>query len=90
MRECGRGRLEVADSHAGMHVAVWLRDKCDADLDPMLAHADSLGLGLHTIRPHYLQRPVRAGLLLGYCGLSPAQIRDAMPLLEQVLDRAYA
>jgi GntR family transcriptional regulator/MocR family aminotransferase len=90
LRECSRGRLEIADSHAGMHLVVWLRDKRDADLDAMLAHAEQLGLGLHTIRPHYLHQPERAGLLMGYCGLSPAQIREAMPLFEQVLDRAYA
>jgi GntR family transcriptional regulator/MocR family aminotransferase len=90
LRECSRGRLEIADSHAGMHLVVWLRDKRDADLDAMLLHAEQLGLGLHTIRPHYLHQPERAGLLMGYCGLSPAQIREAMPLFEQVLDRAYA
>lgn len=89
LREVGRGRIDVADSHAGMHVVVWLRDKRDADLDAIVAHGESLGLGLHTIRPHYLQRPERAGLLMGYCGLSPAQIVEAMPLFAQVLDRAY-
>ena len=61
-----------------------------AALDAILAHGESIGLGLHTIRPHYLRRPPRAGLLMGYCGLSTAQIREAMPLFEQVLDRAYA
>ncbi|MUV13907.1 PLP-dependent aminotransferase family protein [Noviluteimonas gilva] len=90
LREIGKGRLEIADSHAGMHLVVWLKDKPDAALDAMLAHGESIGLGLYTIRPHYLRRPHRAGLLMGYCGLSPAQIREAMPLFEQVLDRAYA
>ena len=90
LREIGKGRLEIADSHAGMHLVVWLKDKADAALDAMLAHGESIGLGLFTIRPHYLRRPHRAGLLMGYCGLSPAQIREAMPLFEQVLDRAYA
>jgi GntR family transcriptional regulator/MocR family aminotransferase len=89
LREVGRGRIDIADSHAGMHVVVWLRDKRDADLDAIVAHGEALGLGLHTIRPHYLQRPERAGLLMGYCGLSPAQIAEAMPLFAQVLDRAY-
>ena len=90
LREVGAGRLEVADSHAGMHVVVWLRDKGNEDLDAVLAHAQSLGLGLHPIRPHYLRPPTRAGLLMGYCGLSVAQIREAMPVFARVLDRAYA
>ena len=89
LRAIGRDRIDIADSHAGMHVVVWLRDKRDADLDAIVAHAEALGLGLHTIRPHFLQRPERAGLLMGYCGLSPAQIDEAMPLFAQVLDRAY-
>ncbi|MGO4551658.1 PLP-dependent aminotransferase family protein [Lysobacter sp. 2RAF19] len=90
LREVGKGRLEIADSHAGMHVVVWLKDKSDAALDAILAHGQSLGLGLFTLRPHYLRRPQRAGLLMGFCGLSAAQIREAMPLFEAVLDRAYA
>lgn len=89
LREVGKGRLEIADSHAGMHLVVWL-DKPDSALDAILAHGQSLGLGLFTLRPHYLRRPQRAGLLMGFCGLSAAQIREAMPLFAEVLDRAYA
>jgi len=90
LRECGKGRIEIADSHAGMHLVVWLRDRSNADLDAMLADARALGLGLYPIRPHYLRRPERAGLLMGYCGMSVAQIREALPLFARVLDRAYA
>jgi len=90
LRECSKGRLDIADSHAGMHLVVWLRGKKNADLDPILAHAQKLGLGLHTIRPHYLRAPEGAGLLMGYCGLSVAQIREAMPVFARVLDAAYA
>ena len=84
------GRLDINDSHAGMHLVVWLRGKKNADLDSMLAHAQRLGLSLHTIRPHYLRAPEGAGLLMGYCGLSVAQIREAIMLFGRVLDAAYA
>lgn len=90
LREVGKGRLEIADSRAGMHLVVWLRGKRNADLDAIVEHAQRLGIGLHTIRPHYLVAPEGAGLLMGYCGLSVAQIREAMPVLERVLDAAYA
>jgi GntR family transcriptional regulator/MocR family aminotransferase len=90
LRDIGKGRLEIADSRAGMHLVVWLRGKRNADLDAILEHALTLGIGLHTIRPHYLHAPEGAGLLFGYCGLSVAQIREAMPLLARVLDAAYA
>lgn len=86
---CSDGRLHIADSHAGMHLVVWLRGKHDDALDAVLAHARRLGVGLHSIRPHYLRRPERAGLLMGYCGMSVAQIREAMPLFARVLDAAY-
>ena len=90
LRECGKGRIEIADSHAGMHLVVWLRDRSNADLDALLADARAMGLGLYPIRPHYLRPPARAGLLMGYCGMSVAQIREALPLFARVLDRAYA
>ena len=73
-----------------MHLVVWLKELPDSALDAIVAQGDALGIGLHTIRPHYLRRPPRAGLLMGYCGLSVAQIKEAIPLFEQVLDRAYA
>jgi GntR family transcriptional regulator/MocR family aminotransferase len=90
LRECGKGRIEIADSHAGMHLVVCLRDRSNADLDALLADARAMGLGLYPIRPHYLRQPARAGLLMGYCGMSVAQIREALPLFARVLDRAYA
>jgi GntR family transcriptional regulator/MocR family aminotransferase len=90
LHACSRGRLDIADSRAGMHLVVWMRGKHDDTLDAMLDHAQRLGVGLHSIRPHFLRPPERAGLLMGYCGMSVAQIREAMPLFEQVLDAAYA
>jgi GntR family transcriptional regulator/MocR family aminotransferase len=45
LRAIGAGRIDIADSHAGMHLVVWLRDKTHADLDGLLAHAHQLGWG---------------------------------------------
>jgi GntR family transcriptional regulator/MocR family aminotransferase len=89
LRAVGAGRIDIADSHAGMHLVVWLRGKTHADLERMMAHAHQLGLGLHSIRPHYLDPPDRAGLLMGYCGLSVAEINEALPVFARVLDAAY-
>jgi GntR family transcriptional regulator/MocR family aminotransferase len=89
LHACSEGRIRIADSHAGMHLVVWLRDKTNADLDGILAHAHQLGLGLYSIRLHYMQPPQQAGLLMGYCGLSVAEIREALPVFARVLDRAY-
>ncbi|MFC3552048.1 PLP-dependent aminotransferase family protein [Lysobacter cavernae] len=75
-------RLEVADSHAGMHLVVWLKNRSAAEGEAFIARARSLGLGLYPIAPYYLDPPDRAGLLLGYGGLSVAEINEAMKLFE--------
>ena len=90
LRAMGRGRLEIADSHAGMHLAVWLRDRDRAQGDAFIANARSRGLGLFPIWPYYLAPPDNAGLLLGYGGLSVAEIEQALVIFEQCLQDAYA
>lgn len=86
LRRCGAGRLEVNDSHAGMHLVVWLSNRSREDGEAFIARARSLGLGLYPIAPYYLAPPDRAGLLLGYCGLSVAEISDAVELFAACLD----
>ena len=89
LRRCSEGRLDIADSHAGMHLVVWLRDLRAVDRDGFIAAGHRLGLGLHSIHPHYIAPPDRLGLLMGYCGLSVAQIREALPLFARLLDETY-
>ena len=86
LEQCSRGRLRVDDSHAGMHLVVWLKDRSAAEGEAFIAHARGLGLGLYPIAPYYLQPPDRAGLLLGYCGLSVAEIHAAVALFATCLD----
>lgn len=90
LRAISAGRLEIADSRAGMHLVAWLRDKNAADGEAMIAHGHRLGLGLHSIRPHYLEPPDRAGLLMGYGGMSVTEIQEALVLFSRCLDAAYA
>ncbi|HRQ66183.1 MAG TPA: PLP-dependent aminotransferase family protein, partial [Xanthomonadaceae bacterium] len=47
LRECSRGRLEIADSRAGMHLVVWLRGRTQAEGEALIALARSRGLGLY-------------------------------------------
>ena len=54
LRACSRGRLEIADSNAGMHLVVWLRGRTRADGEALIAHAHERGLGLYAITPYYL------------------------------------
>lgn len=79
-------RVQIADSHAGMHVVVWMPDYGYAQVDTLIAHARERGLGLYPITPHYQQRPPVPGLMLGYSSLAKAQLRDAMQLFGECLD----
>ncbi|MGH9642227.1 MAG: PLP-dependent aminotransferase family protein [Terriglobales bacterium] len=86
LRKYGRDRVRVADSHAGMHVVVWLPGYDYAKLDALIDHAHERGLGLYPMAPHYHTRPATPGLLLGYCGLPVTELREAMRLFGKCLD----
>ena len=79
-------RVEIVDSPAGMHVVVWLRDYDKARMAALLELAASRGLGMYAMEPHYLSPPSRQGLMLGYCGLSTGELREAMKLFGACLD----
>jgi GntR family transcriptional regulator/MocR family aminotransferase len=90
LRQYAGARVRVADSHAGMHVAAWLPDYDYAQLDDLIRHARERGLGLYPIAPCYHKRPPVPGLILGYCGLPDAELREAMRLFGSCLDTVDA
>src|SRR5690606_14155068 len=49
LQACSRGRLEIADSRAGMHLVVWIRGRTRADGEALIAFAHGRGLGLYPI-----------------------------------------
>ncbi len=89
LRTCGRGRLQVEDSQAGMHLVVWLPGRSDAEVDALVRHAQEIGLGLYSIAPYYLRPQDRGGLLMGFGGLSVPQIEQALALFRQSLDAIF-
>ncbi|MDH5822142.1 PLP-dependent aminotransferase family protein [Luteimonas sp. RD2P54] len=89
LRECGGGRLRIADSGAGMHLPVWIAGRGRADGDALIALAGRRGLGLYPIAPYYLDPPDRAGLLMGYAGLSVTEIEQGMRLFAACLDELF-
>lgn len=86
LRKDAGDRIEIDDGHAGMHLVVWLRGYTAERLDALIALARRYELGLYPIARHYLQPPTRQGLLLGYAGLSPAELETAMRLFGRCLD----
>ena len=89
LRACSRGRLEIADSNAGMHLVVWLRGRARADGEALIAQARTRGLGLYAITPYYLDPPDRAGLLMGFAGLSVLEIDEALKVFAGCLDESF-
>jgi GntR family transcriptional regulator/MocR family aminotransferase len=75
--------IENITSSGGMHAVVWFRQMTYADLDRLLQHAATRGLGLYPIHPYYRKRPPKPGLMLGFAGLSPGQLTNAMALLGE-------
>jgi GntR family transcriptional regulator/MocR family aminotransferase len=78
-------RVDVVDAPAGMHTVVWLRDCTFDECERLISDARSVGLGLYPIEPHYVNKPLRPGLLLGYAGLSSDDIATAMQLFGKCL-----
>jgi len=79
-------RIQIADSHAGMHVVIWLREYSHAQLEALIDYAHERGLGLYPIGPHYHARPTAPGLVLGYGGLSSMELQEAAQLFGACLD----
>lgn len=91
LRGCSRGRLTIADSHAGMHLVVWLHNRANCEANAFIELARTKGLSLHSIGPHYFSPPrQQLGLLMGYCGLSTAEIVEAMSIFSACLDEFYS
>ena len=75
------GEIDITDSSSGMHLVVWFRRLSYRGLDRLVAHARERGLGIYPIHPFYRTLPPRPGLILGFAGLSPAQLHTAAKLL---------
>lgn len=79
-------RVEVADGLGGMHLVVWLRDLDHAQCGQLIARGRAAGLSMQPIADHCLTPPARAGLLMGYAGISAADLAQATRLFGQCLD----
>jgi GntR family transcriptional regulator/MocR family aminotransferase len=83
-RELGDAAI-VAGGDAGMHVVLWLPDVAVDALPALVVRARRLGVGAYSVSAFYEQAPPRAGLVLGYSGLSEQQIGEAVVLLAKAI-----
>ncbi len=81
---CG-DRLEIMESHSGMHLVAWIHDMPAAEGDALIRAAHERKLALYSIAPCYLQPPEGTGLIMGFSAMSPAELREAVPLFAKCL-----
>lgn len=86
LRRQAGDRIEIADSHAGMHLLVWLRNRSRAQGALFRGLAQKRGLGIAPVDPEYIDPPDRAGLLFKFAAVSLQDIRDAIPIFVECLD----
>ena len=51
----------------------------------MIARAADLGVGVYSVAPYYAKPPLKAGLLLGYAGLTEREIREGVRVLAKAV-----
>ena len=89
MAELG-DRVTIAGADAGLHVVVWFDRVEKAQEGALIARARAAGIGLYPISPLYAAdkaeyRPDRAGIVMGYASLEPAEIGNGVAALAEVL-----
>jgi GntR family transcriptional regulator / MocR family aminotransferase len=78
--------IDIVDSSSGMHLVAWFKRLSYPGLEQLISHARGRGLGIYPIHPFYQTPPPKPGLILGFAGLSPAQLQTAASLLASCLD----
>jgi GntR family transcriptional regulator/MocR family aminotransferase len=79
-------RVEVSGANAGLHVLLWLKGVRPAQLPTLRRRAEAAGVGVYPVGRFYLKEPRRAGLVLGYAGLTEAEIRTGIRRFAEALE----
>ena len=80
------GGLELVGADTGMHLSAFLPKGVD-DME-LTRRAAAAGISVRPLSVCYLRPPPRGGLILGYGGATPAQIREGVAVLKELLRRA--
>lgn len=81
----GRGHFTFDEPTAGMHLVATQSPRSKLNLTELIRACADVGLGLYPLAPHYLAERSPPGLLLGYAGMSTAEIDMACRLLGSCL-----
>ncbi len=87
MERHAEGLVEFEGTSAGMHVAAWLPRHRIGDVGAVIEAAEQVQVGAYPMSPYFQRVPERAGLLLGYSGLSARGVAEGAKRLAAVLRR---
>ena len=92
LRERFGARVEIAGAAAGLHVVAWFADLPAAAEAGLVSAARAAGVGLYPIGPLYVAaaRPDRAGVVMGYGGLTPERIAAGVARLAEIMGQRPA
>ena len=77
------GKLELVGADTGMHLTAFLPEGVD-DVE-LTRRAAAAGVSVRPLSILYLKPPRRGGLILGYGGATPEQIREGVRVLKGLL-----
>jgi GntR family transcriptional regulator/MocR family aminotransferase len=80
-----RGVLEIKQARAGMHLIGWLPEKMNDQV--VSRRAARAGVDVRPLSFYSIETTQRPGLLMGYTGISLAEIRGGVRKLASALDR---
>jgi GntR family transcriptional regulator/MocR family aminotransferase len=78
------GEVRFSKTEAGLHVMLYLEP--DRDEAALVKAAAAAGVGIYPGRLYHLESPARPSILLGFSGLSEAEITEGVARLAGVLD----
>jgi GntR family transcriptional regulator/MocR family aminotransferase len=87
VRENFGDRVTIAGADAGLHVVLWLHDVARKKEAQLVETARAIGIGVYPISPLFdetTKRPVMAGLVLGYAGVSLRDIERGIKGLARI------
>ncbi|WP_442026923.1 MocR-like pyridoxine biosynthesis transcription factor PdxR [Pseudoduganella sp. RAF53_2] len=85
-----RSPFVLAGGDRGTYLAAWLPGHTHAQAANLIAHAQSYGVGLYSLAPHYPGGEAGAGLLFGFAGLSLANLQAGTTMLGRCMEDARA
>lgn len=87
LREQFGSKVDIKGSNAGLHLTIALRGMTPESVERMVSGCREASVGVYPMSPYYFDTPPGAELLLGFSGVTEAQIREGVARMGQVYDR---